>query len=195
MPNLDFYAVDDDLRKVMDIVFAQPGCRVFESHSAFGRELVEFTDARQLNAMLDARDPGQKGGWTLLRIVPPGAMDLARMKRIALKPEHCDGHTFRYGISGWGLIDLHIGGQGAKGLVHSHFNHNSHVRARAWQATYPDLGDVEDWDWKAVASLSSAINRAVRKLAVGKIGSRPVLPQAQAAIAAGCELRELPLAD
>ena len=49
--------------------------------------------------------------------------------------------------------------------------------------TGPELGEPEQWDWAAVTSASGRLNRAIRRMAVSKIGSHPVLPQAAQVIA------------
>jgi hypothetical protein len=45
------------------------------------------------------------------------------------------------------------------------------------------LGDPAAWDWPAVTSASGKLNRAIRRMAVDKIGSHPVLPHAAQVIA------------
>jgi hypothetical protein len=180
MPNLDFYAAGSDRDAVVDLIFSQPGCRIFESYSRPSQDIVEFTSPDHLRAALRSEPVV---GQDLMQIAPPQAP--FQIRRFALRPELCHGHTFRHTIEGWGLIQFHLGGTGPDGVIGSHTNHNSVARARAWEPTYPDWPGVEQWDWKSVAFVSSRLNRMIRKLAVAKIGSRPVLPSAAALIASG----------
>jgi hypothetical protein len=186
MPNLDFYAVAADFDAVFEYVFTKSGCRVFESYSAFGSDLLEFKSVGMLKEKFNVGQCTNDNPSTFLQLVVPAASALYRIEKIDLSPEKCCGHTFRYRLDGWGLIQLYLGGLGPRGVVTSHTNHNSEARARAWQATYPDMGSTEAWDWTQVTSVSSAFNRYIRsKLSVSKLGSRPVLPAAQQAFDRG----------
>lgn len=186
MPNLDFYAVAADFDAVLEYVFAKSGCRVFESYSAFDSDLIEFKTADMLKEKLTVGQCSADSPSILLQLVVPENSALSRIRKIDLSPAKSGGHTFRYTIEGWGLIQLYLGGLGPRGVVSSHTNHNSEARARAWQRTCPDMGQTNSWDWPQITSVSSAFNRYIRsKLAVGKLGSRPVLPAAQKAFDAG----------
>ncbi len=125
----------------------------------------------------------------LLQLWPVAASDNVTVRRVDLDPKRCGGHTFRYRIEGWGLIQLYLGGTGPKGIVASHTNHNSEKRARAWEGESDSLGPVSRWDWREVVRVSSQINRHIRtNLAVGKQQSRPILPEAAVAEASGIPL-------
>ena len=173
MPNCDFYAAGTDLGDVLEYVFTRNECQVFETYSPIGQELVEFTSFEQIAARYPVGTVRHTAPSVLLALVPPGARRLVTKRRIDLE----SGGT-RYTLEGWGIIHLHLGGVGPKGLVHSHTNHHSEKRARAWAATAPHLEPVEAWDWKEVAAISNRLNAHIRRLAVSKIGSRPVLPAA-----------------
>ncbi|GAA1892714.1 hypothetical protein GCM10009687_72550 [Asanoa iriomotensis] len=98
-------------------------------------------------------------------------------RRIDLLPGVSGDATFRYCCEGWGLIQLYYGGSfGAQELRWSHTNHNTERRASAWAATLPRLGDPAAWNWAAVTTASGKLNRVIRRMAVSKIGSHPVLP-------------------
>lgn len=59
MPNLDFYAVDDDWSAVLETVFDLGMFRVFESNSEPDRELREF----HAPAEIPAGSTGPFAGW------------------------------------------------------------------------------------------------------------------------------------
>src|ERR1700722_15717271 len=186
MPNIDFYAAGADFLAVLTYVFKQSACRVFESYSPPGEEIAEFKSVDDLSARYSVGICPGSGPSVLLQLVPPGASHQFNIRRITLKPELCEGRTFRYAVEGWGLIQLQFGGTGPQGLVNSHSNHNTEARAKRWSETHRELGPIEIWNWRETTAVSSALNRFVRtKLATYELGSRPVLPDAAAAFAAG----------
>jgi hypothetical protein len=187
MPNIEFYAVGEDFDLVLDYVFSRSGCRVFESYSPLGYDLLEFDHPSSIEARYRIGRCAGTGSSALLTLVPPGMMHLCDVRRIALDPKKCDGHTFRYAISGWGLISLHLGGMGPKGQVASYSNHHTAKGAKARQHLYKDdLGSADAWDWETTTKISGALNRFIRnKLALYKLGSRPVMPNAAAAFQRG----------
>jgi hypothetical protein len=170
VPNLDFYADGDDWSAILGAVFDLGLFRVFEFDSEPDRELREFHAATEV--------PGDRRGWHLaLFVTGSGPGPVAR--RIDLLPGALGDATFRYSCEGWGLIQLWHGGPiGTQELPCSHTNHNTEKRAAAWYATLPRLGDPAEWSWPAVTSASGRLNRAIRRMAVDKIGSHPVLPHA-----------------
>ena len=179
MPNCDFYAADTDFTALLEFVFAECGCQVLETYSPFDEELAEFSS---VSAIVQRYSVGRCEGTApsvLLSLVPPSGRKLFTTRRIDLKPGSVPGATFRHTVEGWGTISLHLGGIGPKGLVHSHTNHNSEARARAWSSTYPEWKPVEQWNWAEITKISNRLNTHIRRrLAVSKIGSRPILPEA-----------------
>lgn len=117
-----------------------------------------------------------------LFVVGAGPEPIAR--RITFLPGVAGDATFRYTCEGWGLIQLFYGGPlGVEELRWSHTNHNSQKRASAWAPAAPGLGDPAAWNWAAVTNASNRLSRAIRRMSVDKIGSRPVLPNAAQFIA------------
>lgn len=183
MPNCDFYASGADFDDLLDFVFAQADCRVFESYSPFDQELIEFHSKEEIAARYPVGVCRGNAQSVLLDLLARRAGGQLEVRRIDLKPGV--GATFRYAVNGWGLISLQLGGVGPQGLVPSHTNHNSEKRALAWAPAFPELGGVAQWNWAEVTRTSNRINRHIRtKLAVAKIGSRAVLRDAQAQLAA-----------
>ncbi|MFD6568930.1 hypothetical protein [Micromonospora profundi] len=175
MPNLDFYAADDDWPAVLDALFDLGLFRVFESYSEPDCELREFAAAAEVAA-------APRGRHLALFVVGSGPAPMAR--RIDLLPGLPGGPTFRHCCEGWGLVQLSYGGPvGVQELQWSHTNHSSEKRAAAWAEAVPCLGDPAAWNWAAVTSASGKLNRVIRRMAVSKIGSHPVLPHAAQFIA------------
>jgi hypothetical protein len=185
MPNCDFYALREDLRRVLDFVFEHSACRVFEHYSPCDSPLAEFRSTAEVEARYPLGVCAGRAPSVLLQLLPESAGELV-VERASLNPEKCNGATFRYIASGWGLIQLQLGGASPWGIVVSHTNHNSEKRALAWEPTYADiLGPASSWRWASVESSSRRINAHIRKVASRKIGSRPVLPSAASAIESG----------
>jgi hypothetical protein len=175
VPNLDFYAADNDWSTVLQIMFSLDVFRVFEAYSVPERELREFHGADEIPDVRQVRD-------LALFVADSGPNPIAR--RIDLVPGAPENATFRYTCEGWGLIQLCRGESvGEQELRWSHTNHNTEKRATSWAGTLERLGDPHDWDWAAVTRASGQLNRAVGRMAVSKIGGHPVLPRAAQFIA------------
>jgi hypothetical protein len=186
MPNLDFYAIGGDLDKILDYVFTETGCRVFESFSAFDADLVEFPDAETLKRDRPVGSCQQGMVSVLLQLIIPSAANLPRIRRIDLPPGNSDGHRFRHVIEGFGMLQLYLGGLSPNGIVASHTSHASRQRACVWQKTAPDLGPVDAWNWDELVQTSEALNHLIKsKLAASTIGSCPVLKEAYRAFDTG----------
>lgn len=153
MPNCDFYAAGSDFGDVLEYVFTRSECQVFETYSPIGDELAEFTSFGQIAARYPVGTTRHTAPSVLLSLVAPGARRLVTKRRIDLEPG-----SMRYTLEGWGIIHLHLGG--------------------AWAPAAPHLAPVEAWNWKEVAGISNRFNAHIRRLAVSKSGSRPVLPAA-----------------
>lgn len=183
--NLDFFAAEADQRAVLDFLFSSTDVRVFESYSEYDAELREFRSTDELAATFRlGTDPYGNGSAILLMLWSPSVMRDLTIERFALKPEHCDGHTFRHRIDGGGLMALYLGGVCGRVVTKSHFGHQSQVRAQAWQ--------VDDGvNWESLKTLSARIQYHLRtRLAAGKAGSRPVLPQALELAQSGYALKD-----
>lgn len=190
MPNIDFYAAGTDFDTLLQYVFGKSGCRVFESCSLPGTEIVEFKSPGDISKHYTVGKCQGNSHSALLELVPPSVPELFHIRRVHLDPTTCDGHMFRYEIKGWGLIQLYLGGIGPAGLVNSHSNHNSAARAKRWMTTSPELGEVDDWDWREVRAISSALNRFIRTNAIYKLATRPVLPGAASLFSTGIDPSE-----
>ncbi|MBB5204987.1 hypothetical protein HNQ51_002306 [Inhella inkyongensis] len=183
MPNCDFFATQNDLEAVLDFVFETGVFTVYEAYSRPEEELRVFNSTLELANAYSLGACRGRGSSVLLQLHVEGSGPIT-IERFALNPRACNGKAFRYRANGWGLIQLQLGGIGPKGLVASHTNHNSVARALSWESTYPELGPVSTWNWSAVQAASNKLNRFIRKLAVYKDGSRPVLAEAASYLAA-----------
>src|SRR5690348_13903802 len=100
MANLDFFAARSDQRAVVDFLFAATNVRVFESYSEFGQELREFRCFDELDAAFSlGKDRHGTGLAVLLQLWSSTVMEKLEIARIALLPEKCNGHAYRYRIA------------------------------------------------------------------------------------------------
>lgn len=132
--NLDFFACRTDHEAVFAFLFAQTDVRVFETYSELGQELREFHSGEPLTACFDVgADRAGNGSGILLHLWSPSVMKDLEIERITLRPEYSQGHTFRYRIRGWGLIQLYLGGVHRQIVTKTHYGHFSEKGAAAWE--------------------------------------------------------------
>jgi hypothetical protein len=179
MPNCDFYATPADHRILLDWLFREQSCQIYENTSDWEQPLRLFNATDEVLSQFERTYVGGKK-WTSvpLQLYVLGAGPPFEPRKIALKPEACDGKTFRYSAAGLGLVQLYLESVGNDRLSNSHTNHNSQKRAETWANTVDDLSDPARWDFARIKSFSARLNRQIKKQSVAKIGSRPVLPGA-----------------
>ena len=189
MPNCDFYAVGKDHRLLLEFVFSLNDCDVYELGSPVDQSIAQF------RILADVCDRYGIASWDIgaeesifLQIHPRAARGHVVFKKVLFGPKHKGPGTFCYETSGWGLIQLYLESAHGRRLRHSHTNHNSESRALAWQATYPNLGPVAEWDWSVVNRWSRRLNRFIQKCGVDKLYQRAVLPEAKRLSEDGFEL-------
>jgi hypothetical protein len=179
MPNCDFYATPEDHAELLAWLFAETGCRVFELYSDFGKPLREFESPQGvLSQFQRCYSTGAPWDTVCLQLFVVGAGPAFFPRRIDLNPKYCEGATFRFVAEGWGLIQLYLSDARIAPTESSHTNHNSKKRAEAWAPTSDNPAGPAEWDFERITSFSSRLNRQIKKRAVGKLGSRPVLPGA-----------------
>jgi hypothetical protein len=185
MANLDFFATRADHEAILGFLFASTDIRMFESYSGFGQKLREFHSFEELTVAYDVgADPNGHGTAVLLQLWSPAVEPGPQIERIALDPRRCEGHTFRYCIDGWGLIQLYLGGIHGRTITKSHYGHNSEARARKW-------GYSDGVDWGALKSLSNRVQYHIRgRLSVARVPGRPVLAEAYGLARSGYALKE-----
>lgn len=156
----------DQLDELVATVFAQGPVVVRQEYSDFSCLTREFADAR---ALLDELryEPGVGDAFRQYTLYYPEAKGHVHERRIALKPQACDGHTFRFCQEGWGLIQLQCNFRKYP-MVECRIVVNSAIRAGVWSDTYPDFQSPDLWDWAVVEKKAGRLVRLLRRM--GKAG-------------------------
>jgi hypothetical protein len=180
VPNCDFYALQDDAVDLLEYVFTETDCAVYELSSRPGEQLRQF---RAAGEVLAAFELGVGRAAVHLQLYSPSMGGSYRIRRIDFDPSRVKGPAWRLEGHGWGAIQLYLGGLHAGRILPSHTNHNSEKRARKWEPLLGrELGSVDAWNWPEVVRISRALNRRISSRALGKHGSRPILRAAWAAL-------------
>ncbi len=183
MPNCDFYAVHDDIIGLAQFIFSETDCVIYESCSQPNKDLRCFTVVDELEAVYKS---GFGGGSFLSEIYSPSMRGDIRIVRTDWEAKAWRPASWRFDVTGWGLIQLHLEGVHENRIRHSHTNHNTEKRVRVREELYIDkLGPASAWDWKAVTAISSKINRFIRKMSPEKSGPLPIMRSASQMVARG----------
>jgi hypothetical protein len=184
MPNCDFYAVGDDFAFILDFIFDQPGWVLVEDASRPDQPLRRFASTAEVASAFEL---GVTDAYLQLHAAAMGSAIIERA--VTFRDGAVPGACGRTVAEGWGLIQVYLMAPADGWIRPSHTNCNSEARSRKWEPVYLDsLGPIVDWNWREVEWTSAQLNRFVRSRAVGKSGSRFVLPAAVAAVAAGAKL-------
>jgi hypothetical protein len=153
----------DQLHDVVAAIFAQSPVVVRQAYSDFGCTTKEFADTK---ALLDELhyEPGAGHVSRQYTLYYPEAKGHTHERRIALKPQACNGHSFRFCQEGWGLIQLQCDYRNHP-MVECRIAVNSEIRAATWSDTYPDFQSPDSWDWAVVEKKAGRLVRLLRRLA------------------------------
>lgn len=154
------------LEEVVEAVFSQGPVIVRQAYSNFGCNTREFADPKALLKDL-YYETGVGDVFRQYAIYYPEAKGHTHERRIALKPELCNGHTFRFCQEGWGLIHLQCDFRNYP-IVECRIAVNSESRAGTWSDTYLDFESPAAWDWGVIERKAGKLVRLLRRL--GKDG-------------------------
>lgn len=153
----------EDLTELVKFVFEISAATVFQAYSAYGQGLRCFGTPAELLADIELQIA--KGALFLLYAIHyPDTKGHIEKAKITLNPKKCDGHTWRFSISGWGLIQFQADLRRVPN-IECRIAVNSQVRSEAWASQIPTLKDPSLWDWKAVNKRAGQIIRRMKKLA------------------------------
>ena len=175
MPNCEWYGTIEDNYPILDFIFLEGKCEVYENASDYGKLLKRFHSTEEvMNEFYKNYPNGSKWHSVFLQLYVIGSGPAFSARRIELRPDKCGGATHRFSADGWGLIQFYLHREFDSRLEASHSNHNSKKRAEKW-ATCNDMGEPSAWDFESINSFSSRLNRFIRKHHSAKMGSRVVL--------------------
>ena len=179
MPNCDYYATIEDHKVILDHLFEENECEIYELSSDFEKSLKQFHNTKEVLDEFNREYPNGKK-WTTVHLqlfVLEAGFDF-KPRKIVLNPKKCNGYKYRYGADQIGLIQLYLEIPNKNGLKNSHTNHNSEKRALKWAKTTNEVAEVNACDFIKITKFSSKLNLYIKKKAVAKISSRVILPGA-----------------
>ena len=171
MAQLNFFAITSDIELVLEFVFEQTDCRVFEAYSRPGCELREFTNISQLREsdFLDANH-----GRYFLRALSRGVGIEPIVKEFTLdktgeKRQSIDAPAMFQVVQGGPAITE------SNAIRSSTFSHWNEAGAKQRSVYTDDL--LNRTNWKHMRLVSGQTHRHIKnKLAVARLHSQPVLP-------------------
>lgn len=190
MPNCDFFAACEDHRTILNWVFSLGDCDVYELSSGLDQPLKRLATMSEVEEHFAISSWAERSREALhFQIHPRSAGGRVQIERVELRPDKCQGATFRYTCSGWGLVQLYLQSVDRHNcLKNSHTNHMSEKRAAGWESQVPELGPVAAWDFQEVARWSRRLNTFIRNQQASKIASRVILPGAKVLQDSGIQL-------
>lgn len=193
---MNFFACKTDLLNILQFILTETDLKIYEHHSEYEGKLREFSFVEEIVRVFNIGfDKNGTGFSTNFILYSPSFQGKLVTEKITFDPKFQiqTGHSYRYKISGWGLINMGLGGIYQKIITPSYIGHNTEKRARKWEDIYSkDLGSVDAWDWKAMAKIFAKIQNYIRRMhvTVTDIEGRFVLPEAYEKYQKGYLLKE-----
>lgn len=180
MPNCNFYAADNDFKMILDLIFNELKCNVYQKYSEPDTELVQFNNSEEVIKYYQLNNfSSQLGKTATLMLWPTEASDNFVITQQVVTSRKFKGAT-RYRAEGWGLIQLELKSNSVKGLNASQTNNSTEKRAKAWEPKSQDtLGLVEEWKWNVVVRTAKKLNDYILNKSNKKVGSVAVMPSAE----------------
>jgi hypothetical protein len=83
-------------------------------------------------------------------------------RQVTLDPPR-EGKSFRYSLSGWGIIHLHLYFT-RPNILQCRVVVNSEARAKSRQDRHPELGATSEWDWRVVETYAFRLSRRLASM-------------------------------
>lgn len=174
----NFYATREDKIAILDFIFAATDYQIYDHYSDAGEELKRYFSTAEIVEKFDLEKGGQYAVCLGLWNPADGTKNIAR--RIELDPKRCDGHTFRYASTGWGVQQLYFGG-----IQNIHLSLSLFKGFNEKGALVSDLINPENeraahlLDWKLIRSDQLKLKNYIeKKLGVEKHDGTIALPDA-----------------
>ena len=146
----------------MSAIFSEHAV-AYQDYSEFDSELKQYENEEALMSAIISAIEGNAHSANF-SIYYPEAKGYFFAEKKSLNPAKCNGASFRYVASGWGLIQLQIDLKN-KFKPEVRVSVNSRKRAEAWFQTYPEFKDPSLWDWKFLEKQARRIIRVLKKCA------------------------------
>lgn len=151
----------NDFESLVEGAFYPEAPTVSSSESDLGQPLERFSTAAEITAKAAAcLEEGiynySFGLWY------PSMKGRVNDRKVMLDPPR-EGHSFRYSLSGWGIIHLQIYVTPPK-ILQCRVLVNSQTRAQSREKRHPDLGPASDWDWQAVETYAFRLSRRLASM-------------------------------
>ncbi|SFS73098.1 hypothetical protein [Paenibacillus sp. BC26] len=170
MANLDFYSTRNDQLKLLDFIFSELNFRVFQSYSDFDSEIEEYKSTIEIDDKYCVGiDKHGNGTHCLFQLWSPTIMDKLEINKINLDEK--TGHTYRYNIEGFALVQLYLGGIHNNYISKSHIGSNSEARAKSW-------GYISGVNWENHKKEINKLCNYIRRDSKVKIKGRVVMQEA-----------------
>ncbi len=152
-----------DFNALVESAFQAETPVVASSESDLGQPLERFSTPAEVKAkaaqcIKEGRRNYSFGLWY------PSMKGSFLERQVALNPPR-DGESFRYSLSGWGIIRLQLYVTPPKTLQ-CRVTVSSEARALSREQRYPEQGAVADWDWRVVETYAFRLSRQLA--AMGK---------------------------
>lgn len=153
----------EDLPLLIEAIFSNGEVEVYESYSDMEQELIQISGEEEFIKYVEGKI---KSGFDQLSfsLYYPETKGFFEIVKIDLNPRYCNGKTYRYKVSGWGLIQLFIDFRKSNLNIKCRIAVNSEERAKHWESTSPELLSHELWDWKIIESKTRKLIYRLKKL-------------------------------
>lgn len=145
-----------DFNTLINSAFKAESPVVTSAESDLGQPLEKFASAAEVKAkvaqcMADGVSNYSFGLWY------PSMKGSVSERKVSIDPPR-DGHSFRYSLSGWGLIRIQIYVT-QPDTLQCRVTVNSQAKSQKREQKYPEQGAVADWDWQQVQTYAFRLTR------------------------------------
>ena len=150
-----------DVNKIVNAIYVLGKPKVSEAYSKYDEDIIFFDSASDLMSYINEAIL-KKDKFLYFSVYYPEAKGFVKKEKIKLIPKKCDGHTFRFCIEGWGIIQFQLDYK-KEPNVKCRFAVNTEKRANNWFDTYPELKSPSLWKWKLVEKHARRLIRELKK--------------------------------
>ena len=156
--------------KLVEAAFQPEAPQVSSSESDLGEPLQHFSSPEEIRAKVAscAKEGIHSYAFALWY---PSMKGSIHERKITLDPPR-EGKSFRYSLSGWGIIHLHLYFT-APDKLQCRVAVNTQARAESRESRFPNLGAASEWDWAVVETCAFRLSRQLATM--GRVA--PVVKQ------------------